>query len=524
MTESRELTKFTLTFACGTLFSRLSGLLRDMVWFATIPNASIGPFLVAFKFPNMLRDLVGEGASNAAFVPVFSETIEKESEEAFRDLVSAAMSAMLIVLAVLTLFGVVLLPYLFRSLDTLSVLTTVDSVTDARIRQLTALACWTFPYLFFIGMTVFAMGPLFVVKHYATPAWSPILLNVALIGCCLGLRNRFADPAYALVLGIWLGGIAQMTVQYLALAKYAGVWRFSFNLAHPGIRAIFWLLIPVLIGQAAGEVNKLVDTLFAAILGDDKVKALFTANRLVGFPLSVFGIAVSVAILPTVARAGARDDFDEIRKTLMHGLRQTFFLVFPALLGLMALREPIVRLLYQRGEFSATDTQQTATALLLYATGLIAFVWVKVLVTGFYAVKDTKTPVLVASASMLLNVLLNCVLVGPLGYKGLALATTISFTINFVLLYALLCGRFGNLWDKPFIEAMSRMAIAAGMMLAVAYGTHHKLAVEFPESRVFCVIIPVACAVVVYAGLCHFLDVPDLRNFLSLLSRKKEPS
>jgi len=525
MTQSgRQLSKFTAIFAAGTLFSRLLGFLRDIVWFATIPTASIGPFLVAFKLPNMLRDLIGEGASNAAFVPVFSESIVKESEEAYRDLVSAAMSAMLIVLGVLTVLGVLLLPLLLRVMDTLSVLTSVNGVPDERIRHLATLACWTFPYIFFIGMAVFAMGPLFAVKHYLTPAWSPALLNIAIIGCCLAFRHRFADPAYALVVGVWLGGIAQMLVQYIALSKYVGVWRPNFNLAHPAIRAIFWLLVPVLIGQAAGEVNKLVDTLFAAVLGDDKVKALFIANRLVQLPLSVFGIAVSVAILPAASRAGAREDFDEIRQTLIHGLRQTFFLVFPALLGLILLRAPLVRLLFERGEFSPIDTEQTATAVLFYAVGLIAFVWVKVLVSGFYAVKDTKTPVIVASTSMLLNILLNCVLVGPLGYKGLALATTISFTINFILLYVLLCDRFGNLWDKPFLEALLRMTIATVMMLAVAYGTHQRILLYLPASRFICVVVPVVCAVVVYGTLCHFLHVPDLYNFLSLLRRGQRRS
>lgn len=524
MPESRrQLSKFTAIFAGGTLVSRISGLVRDIVWFASIPTASLGPFLVAFKFPNMLRDLVGEGASNAAFVPVFSESLEKDTQDDFRELVSAAMSAMLVVLALLTVLGVVLLPFLMRGLDALSLFTEVNGVADERTEYLAKLACWTFPYLFFIGMAVFAMGPLFTVKHYATPSWSPALLNLALIGSCLALAGRIGDPAHALILGVWLGGIAQMLVQYVALGKCTGVWRPNFHLWHPGIRRILWLLVPVLIGQATGEVNKLVDTLFAAVLGDDKVKALFTANRLIQLPLSVFGIAVAAAILPSLSRAGARKEFDEIRATLLHGLRQTFFLVFPALLGLIVMRRPIIALLFERGAFTATDTQQAGTALLFYAAGLLSFVWVKVLVAGFYAVQNTKTPVIVASGSMFLNILLNCVLVGPMGYKGLALATTLSFTVNCVLLYVLLSDRFGPLWDRSFFSALWRVAAAAVMMTAVAYGVHTRTALYFADDaildRALCVVVPIACAVLVYVILCAFLQVAELRVFLSLLRR-----
>ncbi len=520
MTKSqRQLSKFTAIFAGGTLFSRVLGLVRDIVLFSMM-KASMGPFLVAFKLPNMLRDLIGEGASNAAFVPVFSESIEKDSEEDYRELVSAAMSAMLIVLGILTLLGILLIPMIFGSMHLLSFFTKDQDLSPERIRLMTVMARWMFPYLFFIGMTVFAMGPLFTKKHYATPSWSPALLNLSLIGCCWAFHDRFAEPAYALVLGVWLGGLAQMGVQYWAMGKHVGVWKPNFKLNHPGIRTIFWLLLPVLIGQATGEVNKLVDTLFAASMGDDRVRALYIANRMVQLPLSVLGLAVAAAILPSISRAGARADHEEIRQTLIHGLRQTFFLVFPALLGLIVLREPIIRLLFEHGQFGAADTQQAATALFIYGFGLLSFVWVKVLVTGFYAIKDTRTPVIVASASMFLNILLNFMLVGPLDYKGLALATTISFTLNFVALFVLLCGRFGKLWDAPFIESMTRMSIAAGMMLAVAYGTHDRIALFFPDSRLMAVVTPIGCSVLVYGLLCYYLDVPDLRYFLGLLTRR----
>ena len=228
--ERAEHSKFATIFAGGTLFSRVLGLARDLTWTALIPAASFDAFIVAFRLANMLRELIGEGASNAAFVPVFSETLETESDEAFRELVSAAMSAMLILLAALTLLGILVLPGILGTLDLLDTFTQREEISQERIDTMTHLAVWTFPYIFLIGMAIFFMAPLYSIKHYFTPSWSPALLNIALIASCLLLRDAFAEPAFALVTGVWIGGIAQLLVQYIALGKKVGVWYPNFRL------------------------------------------------------------------------------------------------------------------------------------------------------------------------------------------------------------------------------------------------------------------------------------------------------
>ncbi len=506
------------------MFSRVLGLIRDLTW-VLIPTASVDAFIVAFRLPNMLRDLVGEGASNAAFVPVFSDTLETGSDDAFRELVSAAMSAMLILLAALTLLGVLVLPGLLGTLDLLDVFTQREEISQERIDLMTNLAIWTFPYIFLIGMAIFFMAPLYSIKHYFTPSWSPALLNIALIASCILLRNAFAEPAFALVIGVWIGGVAQLLAQYITLGKKAGIWYPNFRLGHPGIRTVLWLMLPVVFGQAAGEVNKLVDLLFAAGLPEEgTVRTLFFANRIVQLPLSVFGLATSVAILPTMSRFGARNDHDKIRETLLMGLRQSFFLIVPAMLGLIVMAEPIIRLIFERGFFEATDTSRTAAALTIYAAGLLSFAWVKVCVTGFYAVKDTRTPVIIASASMLFNILLNVVLIGPLGYKGLALATTISFTMNAVFLYLFLWHKFGRMYDAAFLQSLMRIAIAALLMTAVTYGVYLNMLKIVPGDgltfRALHVLVPITAAVAVYAGLCAALRVPELRGFTAMLRKK----
>jgi len=507
------------------MLSRILGLVRDMVIGGLVAVGSRDAFILAFKLPNMLRDMVGEGALNAAFVPVFSKSLEQEGEDSFKELVSAAMSSMVIILLVLTVMGTLLVPELLNGLNALKPITGGEVLSAQELHLITTLARWTFPYLFFIGMAVFAMGPLYTVRHYATPSWSPALLNVALIAACLAFRDRFGDPGHALVLGVWLGGMAQLVVLYVALGKKTGVWLPNFKLAHAGVWRIYALMAPVLIGQAAGEVNKLVDVLFARSLDEGIVSAFYYANRLIQLPLSMFGFAVAVAILPMLSQAAARNRVKEIRDTLTTGFRQSFFLVCPSMLGLIFFGRPIVRLLFERGDWAPLETELTVGALTIYALGLLSFAWVKVGVTGFFCVGDTKTPVIVASASMVLNILLNIALVRPLGYRGLALATVISYTVNFGVLYFLLVKRHGPLWNSAFFTSLLRITVAGAVMTAAAYGAYVQTTSIWPpdttSTRLVGVAVLLAAAAAAYLGSCYFLGVEELEDFVGLVRRKQ---
>jgi putative peptidoglycan lipid II flippase len=520
----RQLSRFTAIFAGGTLISRVLGLVRDVIIGAYIPGISRDAFLFAFKLPNMLRDILGEGATNAAFIPVLSEAREKKSPEEFRELVRAMLSFIMIVLAVVTVLGTLAMPLLPHIMDLIRPITGAENKHPETLAFTIRLMQATFPYLFMIGLSAFAMAPLFTVRHYSTPSWSPALLNVMLIACCLLLYNRFPDPAWALVVGVWLGGLAQLVVMFRAMKRKVGVVLPSFRLRHPGVGKAVWLLLPVIVGQATGEVNKLVDNFFAYSLEEGVVSALFFANRLVQLPLSIFGIAVSVAILPAISQAAARKETAEFRETILHGLRQSYFLVFPAMAGLVILREPLVRVLFERGAFNPDDTTRTATALLYYGLGLLSFTWVKVTVSGFYGAQDTKTPVIIATASMFLNILLNCVFVGPFGYAGLAAATTISFTVNFVLLYLMLNVRFGRMWDPPFLWGMLRISVATLMMSAVTYGAYDQLTRFLREDmfaeQLMAVVVTIALAIGTYVGLCRALRIPDMDDLLGMFRRR----
>jgi putative peptidoglycan lipid II flippase len=321
------------------------------------------------------------------------------------------------------------------------------------------------------------MAPLYTVGVYSYPSWSPALLNVAFIGMATAwyLWGFFDNPAWALVVGAWVGGIAQLGLTYWAMGRYTGVWKPSFKFNHPELMTILFLLGPVAVGQAAGEVNKLIDTLFAATLEEGTVRALFVANRMVQLPLSIFGIATSIAILPTLSKKSSSGDVKAVQTTLLSGLRSSFFLVVPASVGLIVLAHPIIHVVFERGNFGPNDTARTAVAMQIYGAGLLSFAWVKVLLSGFYSKKDTKTPVIISSLCMGMNILLNFVFIGPLGYAGLPLATTIAFFLNVAFLYGVFSANVIKLWSRDYGEGLLKMTVASILMGTVAFGLYRML-------------------------------------------------
>ncbi len=535
--DRHSLSKFAAIFALGTMLSRVLGLVRDVLINVIIPVGPREAFLVAFRLPNMLRDIVGEGAANAAFIPVMSETLEKRKEKAFREVVASAFGAMILLLGAITIVGVVFVPEMLQGVNILQPITGGKEYAPDELALLTALSRWTFPYIFFIGLAVFSMATLFTVKHYSTPSWAPALLNVAMIGCILAFAWTRVDPewekapqqlaqaAWALVIGIWIGGIAQVAAQYYAMGKYTGVWRPSFDVRRKEVATMFALLGPIVIGQAAGEVNKLVDLMFAYKSGAGAVTWLYSANRLVQLPLTIFGFATAAAVLPAASRAAARNDHGEMREVIRQGLRQSFFMVLPSMIGLIVLGTPIVKLIFGWGQTrSATDIEGITTATVIYATGLLAFAWVKVTVSGFFAVKDTRSPVIISSGSMILNMILCALWVKPYGYQGLAWATTISYTANFVALYALLSVRHGALWDGPFLTALVRMSAATAGMATVGYATYVGVSRFVPNDgiveRLVQAGLPIAASVGAFLLFAWMFGVTELHSFAQLVTRR----
>jgi putative peptidoglycan lipid II flippase len=434
----RGVVRAAAVVGAATLASRVLGFLRDL---AVAQVFGAGPatdaFFVAFRLPNLLRRLVAEGALSPAYIPVFTEYLTTRPRAELLRMFRAVSGGTALVLAGLTLAGVVGAPLLVRVMAPGFF---ADPVTGYLTVRLTRIM---FPYLFFVGLAALAMGMLNAQRHFVTPALAPIMLNLAMIGAVFGVAPYLREPVFGLAVGVLVGGLGQFLIQVPSLARRGLLIAPTLDRHHPAVRRIVHLMTPVALGQSATQLNILVDTIIASFLIGGSVSYLYYADRLVEFPLGVFGIAIATAVLPTLSEQAATGDPAALRATQSFALRLAAFVSLPAGVGLLVLREPLVRVLYQRGEFGSVATAQTAWALGFYALGLVGFGSVKIGAQAFYALGDTRTPVKVAVGAMALNSVLAVALAFPLRHGGLALATACSATANSLALAWLLRRRLG---------------------------------------------------------------------------------
>ncbi len=429
---SARLLRATARVGSNTLLSRILGFVRDIV-IANFFGASAKPvtdaFLVAFRIPNLMRRLFAEGAFSQAFVPVLSEYKTRYSHAEVRDLAAHVEGALGGVLLLVTAVGVAAAPVLV-------VVFAPGFWDDAEKYALTVdMLRITFPYILFISLTAFAGGMLNTYGRFGVPAFTPVLLNLSLIGAALFAAPYFERPVIALAWGVFAAGIVQLAFQLPFLRRIGLLVWPRFKRGHAGVRRILRLIVPALFGVSVAQVNLLVDTLIASFLVTGSVSWLYFSDRMVEFPLGVFGVALGTVILPTLSQRyteGSREAFSE---TLDWSLRATLAIALPAAVGLALLAGPVLSTLFQHGAFGAHDVRMASRSLVAYTVGLLGFVGVKILAPGFFARQDMGTPVRIAAIAMAANVVLNVMLVFPLAHAGLALATSISAYINAGLLY-----------------------------------------------------------------------------------------
>lgn len=420
-----------------TLLSRVFGLLRDIT-LAILFGASGGTdaFLVAFKIPNFMRRLFGEGAFSQAFVPVFSEYKEKRSREELQDLINHVAGKLGGILLLITIIGSLAAPALVW-------LFAPGFHDDPARFELTAdMLRITFSYLFFIALVAFAGGILNSFNRFSVPAFTPVLLNLCMIAAAIWLSPLLDEPLMALAWGVALAGLLQFLLQLPFLKKLGLIPRPQFKRHHDGVAKILKLMLPAIIGSSVAQINLLLDTVIASFLMVGSVTWLYYSDRLLEFPLGIFGIAIATVILPTLSRQHARDSGDEFNRTLNWASRLVFIIAIPACIGLFMLAGPILAALFQYGKFSAADTYLASLSLMAYMAGLPAMILIKILAPGFYARQDTKTPVRIGIIAMVSNMALNILFVVPLvmfnyeaPHAGLALATTCSAYLNAFMLY-----------------------------------------------------------------------------------------
>ncbi len=457
-TEHRKILRATFVVGSGTFISRIFGYIRDMVvasFFGT--GMAADAFFVAFRLPNLLRRLIGEGSMTVSFIPVFTDYLKKGNRQETERFLASCFSLLICLLLTVAAAGVLLAPWLVK------LIAPGFAKYPEKFSLTVSLTRVVFPYIFFISLVAFSMGILNSHRIFFPPAFSPVLLNISMIGSVLLLYPLFHPPIYALAAGVLIGGILQLSFQIPFLIKKGVPFRLTWNPRHPGLKKVLALMGPSILGIAVYQITVFINTLLASFLPSGSVSYLYYADRLMQFPLGIFAIAMGTAALPSFS-ALSGEDAASLGEAIGFTLRMILMISIPASAGLIFLREPIIGVLFQRGAFTVHSRHATAQALLGYAIGLFAVSGVRVVVPGFYALKDAKTPVRIAMVALFANVLMGVALMFPLKHLGLALATSLSSILNLILLTGILSRRLQTLRWKTMAKSLLDILTAAGAM------------------------------------------------------------
>ncbi len=516
MSERKTLLRTAGSISLATLVSRVLGLARDQVqsyYFGA--GALTDAFVAAFRIPNLLRDLFAEGALSSAFVPTFTAERERSGTEAAWRLANRVVSSLAVILGALTLLLAVFAPQIVPFYAPgFSPEKAALAVTMTRILA---------PFLLCVALAAVAMGVLNTCGRFFLPALAPAAFNLAAILGVIALSPvlpRFGlSPVLSLAIGAMAGGFLQFLVQVPALKREGYRFRFDLAFADPGLRRVGSLMLPAVFGLAATQINILVDTILASKMGDGPPTWLAIAFRLMQLPLGLFGVAIATANLARVSRDVAREDHDALRASLAGALRAAALLTLPATAGLIALARPIVRVLFEHGRFDAADTEATALAIVCYAFGLYAYSVTKIQVPTYYALGDTRRPVLASAVSVGAKIAANFVLIALLGRLGLpvhlalALSTSLAAWLNFVQLGVGLHARVGPLSAHAVVATTLRLLVLSAAVGAAAYGAYAGLVAALPGSgtarEMVRLLVAAALGMGVWAGGCAWMRLPE---------------
>ncbi|MCO7222879.1 murein biosynthesis integral membrane protein MurJ [Pleionea sp. CnH1-48] len=444
-----------------TFLSRILGLVRDVVMLDIFgASGTTDVFLVAQKIPNFLRRLFAEGAFAQAFVPILSEYQLKKDHYVLRQFISRVAGTLGGILFLMTLLGVL-------GASGLIAVFSPGFVSQPEKHQLASdLLQITFPYIFFISLTAFAGSILNSLGKFAIPAFTPVLLNVSMISCALWLAPQMDTPVFALAWGVFIAGIIQFALQLPFLWKEGLLVKPQWGWKDSGVRKVLKLMAPALFGVSVSQLNLLLDTIIASLLITGSISWLYTADRMLEFPLGVFGIAIATVVLPSLSRQHLSDSKELYNKTLNWGIHIVLLIGLPAACGLFVLSEPVLLTIFQHGEFLHEDALMASYAMQAYICGLVSFMLIKVLASGYFSRQDTKTPMKIGVIAMVVNMVFNIILFKPYGHVGLATATAISAFVNMSLLLAGLIRSGALSFSKQWWWWLTRMLVANLVMVA----------------------------------------------------------
>jgi putative peptidoglycan lipid II flippase len=506
--------------------SRILGVVREQI-FAGLFGAGFfyDAWTVAFRIPNLLRDLFAEGALSSAFVPTFTEHLQKKGKAQAWLLANMVINGLMVLLGAFAL-SLLLFPEFFVYLLG-SGLGEVPGKVEVTATLLRILA----PFLMMVALASVAMGMLNTLNHFFIPALAPALFNLALILSGFLLVPQFERagilPISAMAVGALFGGFLQFAVQWPLLRKHGYRFQFRLSLKHEGIRRIARLLAPAVIGVSAVQINVIVNTQLASYLIEGSISWLNYAFRLIYLPIGLFGVAVGVVNLREVSVFAAQEKWEDFKETVANSVKLISLVALPSAVGLIVLAVPVVRVLFERGAFTSQDTLLTAYALMAYSLGLFAYSCVKIYVPSFYALNDTRTPVRISLAAVGINLVANLLLIwllpDPYKHVGLAFGTAISVSMNTALLATAFRRRMGSLKQFHVVPAMAKTASAAVVMGLVVYFSHRLLGPRL-EGPLFLEItglsLVIGVGIFIYFTLCYLLGVEEMR-YLSRFVRRR---
>lgn len=454
-----------------TLLSRILGLVRDVLVANLMgAGASADVFFFANKIPNFLRRLFAEGAFAQAFVPVLSAVHAQDDRKLSLDFIAKISGTLGVIVFFTAIFGVLASPVIAALFGTGWFIAFINDEPDGQKFELAStMLKITFPYLFFITLTGLSGAILNTLNRFAVAAFTPVLLNVSIITCAWLFHEQFSTPAFALAWGVFFGGLIQLAFQLPFLYRAGVLVRPRWGWSDPNVKKVRTLMIPALFGVSVSQINLLFDTLIASFLMTGSVSWLYYSDRLLEFPLGLFGIAIATVILPALSRDHVSQDKDKFKRNMNWALTMVCALGIPSCLGLMVLAEPILSVIFERGAFTSNDVSMAGMSLLAYASGLVSFMLIKIFAPGYYARQDTKTPVKFGIIAMIANMAFNVIFAIPFGYVGLAIATSLSATLNAGLLYRGLVKAGVYQLESVVLWRLVKMLLAAAVMAAVVF-------------------------------------------------------
>lgn len=503
----------------ATTFSRILGYIKDMIlakYFGATGVSDV--FFVAFRIPNLLRELFAEGSISSAVVPVLKETQVNKGQEETKKIVKSLFTFIVVVVGTITLLGIILSPLIVK------LIAPGFTGNPEKYNLAVLLTRVMFPFLLFISLAALTMGTLNTSNIFFIPALAPCFLNIAIIILVVGFSSFFFNPVLSVAVGVTLGGLLQWLVQ--APQFYKSGFSFGFTTFHPALKKIIILVIPATVAIAVSQINIFVSTIIASFLPDGSVTYLYYSMRLIQLPIGMFGVAVGMAVLPTLAQHVAEGNKTQLTKDFTFSLKFLFFLTIPSTVGLIILKEPIVNTLFQRGAFDSTATINTAQALLFYSLGILGTVGSRIITVTFYSLQDTKTPVLCAIAGMFINISFSIILINTMKHNGLALAYSVAATVQFLMLSIFLKKRIWNLSFSSMLPSLFKSFLASIISVGVAkwlcelnpslWLHSEKMLIKFLWLGTSIIV-----AVLLYFSICYLLKHEEFSYILKKIRREK---